>query len=199
IDPKTSERESPYVGFGNRPNFFIDPLGDTVRLLTQNDPRANDGATYITDNVTVTAEPLSEESEGGSDQKAGEVLVSESGSGAMESEATAEVITGEINTDGVGNLGGSTSSSSGNFATAIANALSKITGLMSESSEATTPTESVEPEPTPIDTVQYQERYKYTTGEGANIRSHIGKMNINYIILDNGDSIRKYDHELEKK
>ncbi|MEM6526296.1 MAG: RHS repeat-associated core domain-containing protein, partial [Bacteroidota bacterium] len=55
IDPKTSERESPYVGFGNRPNFFIDPLGDTVRLLTQNDPRANDGATYITDNVTVTA------------------------------------------------------------------------------------------------------------------------------------------------
>lgn len=57
IDPKTSERESPYVGFGNRPNFFIDPLGDTVRVLTTNDPRTNDGATYIADNVTVTAEP----------------------------------------------------------------------------------------------------------------------------------------------
>ncbi|MFZ1807622.1 MAG: RHS repeat-associated core domain-containing protein, partial [Cyclobacteriaceae bacterium] len=32
IDPKASERESPYVGFGNRPNFYIDPLGDTVRI-----------------------------------------------------------------------------------------------------------------------------------------------------------------------
>ncbi|MEM9299979.1 MAG: RHS repeat-associated core domain-containing protein [Bacteroidota bacterium] len=30
IDPKASERESPYVGFGNMPNFYIDPLGDTV-------------------------------------------------------------------------------------------------------------------------------------------------------------------------
>lgn len=58
IDPKASERESPYVGFGNRPNFFIDPLGDTVRLITENDPRTNDGATYATDEVVVAAERL---------------------------------------------------------------------------------------------------------------------------------------------
>ena len=32
IDPKASERESPYVGFANMPNFFIDPLGDTINL-----------------------------------------------------------------------------------------------------------------------------------------------------------------------
>ena len=31
IDPKTSERESPYVGFANMPNFYIDPLGDTIK------------------------------------------------------------------------------------------------------------------------------------------------------------------------
>ncbi len=55
IDPKASERESPYVGFGNRPNFYIDPLGDTVRLLTADDPR-NDGATYIADEVVVSVE-----------------------------------------------------------------------------------------------------------------------------------------------
>ena len=58
IDPKASERESPYVGFGNRPNFFIDPLGDTVRLITENDPRTNDGATYVTDEVVVKVKRL---------------------------------------------------------------------------------------------------------------------------------------------
>jgi RHS repeat-associated protein len=30
VDPKASERESPYVGFGNNPLFYTDPLGDTV-------------------------------------------------------------------------------------------------------------------------------------------------------------------------
>jgi len=32
IDPKASERESPYVGFSNMPNFYIDPLGDTIDI-----------------------------------------------------------------------------------------------------------------------------------------------------------------------
>jgi hypothetical protein len=31
IDPKASERESPYVGFANMPHFYSDPLGDTIR------------------------------------------------------------------------------------------------------------------------------------------------------------------------
>ena len=41
IDPKTSERESPYVGFGNRPNFYIDPLGDTVRVIGSDEFKAD--------------------------------------------------------------------------------------------------------------------------------------------------------------
>ena len=57
IDPKTSERESPYVGFANMPNFYIDPLGDTVKLWTGDDPR--DGqATYILDEVEIIDEPI---------------------------------------------------------------------------------------------------------------------------------------------
>ncbi|MGB5978313.1 MAG: RHS repeat-associated core domain-containing protein, partial [Cyclobacteriaceae bacterium] len=32
IDPKTSERESPYVGFGNAPVKYMDPLGDTIQF-----------------------------------------------------------------------------------------------------------------------------------------------------------------------
>ncbi|MGB3469184.1 MAG: DUF6443 domain-containing protein [Cyclobacteriaceae bacterium] len=35
IDPKTSERESGYVGFGNNPMIYADPLGDTVRAVNE--------------------------------------------------------------------------------------------------------------------------------------------------------------------
>ncbi len=32
IDPKTSERESGYVGIGNNPILYLDPEGDTIRV-----------------------------------------------------------------------------------------------------------------------------------------------------------------------
>jgi hypothetical protein len=32
IDPKASERESPYVGMANNPVVYVDPLGDTIRV-----------------------------------------------------------------------------------------------------------------------------------------------------------------------
>ncbi len=53
IDPKASERESPYVGFANMPNFYIDPLGDTIFInntgyITRNDE--SDNLVYTSNN-----------------------------------------------------------------------------------------------------------------------------------------------------
>ena len=72
-------------------------------------------------------------SDNGYDQKAGEVLVSGSGgAGVLESEAKAEVITGEIDIDGMTNVGGSTSAKTSNVATALAEGLSKVAGVLGE-------------------------------------------------------------------
>ena len=140
-------------------------------------------------------------SDNGFDQKAGEVLVSESGgAGAMESEAKAEVITGQINVDGLDAMGKSKSASSSNFATAVANALGSFMGALSESSEpSTSASDSTAPEPYPIDTFRTQESYKQYVGEGKSFRIWKGNHNVNYLILNTGDSIKKYDHELENK
>lgn len=46
IDPKANEFHSPYVGMGNNPLFYIDPLGDTIIVnntgyITRNDESDN--------------------------------------------------------------------------------------------------------------------------------------------------------------
>ena len=46
VDPKASERESPYVGLGNNPIIYLDPKGDTVIVdntgyITRNDETDN--------------------------------------------------------------------------------------------------------------------------------------------------------------
>ena len=57
IDPKASERESPYVGFANNPVLNVDPLGDTA--IAYHDP--SDGQiTYITNPVVFVGEKESD-------------------------------------------------------------------------------------------------------------------------------------------
>lgn len=88
IDPKANPFESPYVGMGNNPLKYIDPLGDTVIVLSAQEAVApgvghaavlvgndNDGYSLYSKNGTAFSESsvdggvTSSSGEGGNDQK----------------------------------------------------------------------------------------------------------------------------------
>jgi hypothetical protein len=54
VDPKASERESPYVGMANNPILYADPLGDTIRIYANN--KAGEQFIYAQVNTVHVAE-----------------------------------------------------------------------------------------------------------------------------------------------
>lgn len=124
IDPKTSERESPYVGFANNPIINVDPLGDTAKAYLD---KRDGQITYKTDEVVIKTEPFTEEEKKEFDKKFGFILTNGGEGGEEPATETAEIK--EIrDIQGLPEVGRSAPSGS-NVPTALANFFGSIMSM----------------------------------------------------------------------